>query len=89
MTGTPISRIRYPKGFRMREHTQVAIRFPDELFKEIIAMAKREEKDFNAMVLELVRCGKLDLEESDKLEPPKRPELPKKVTTTQTGETTQ
>jgi hypothetical protein len=78
--------IKYPKGFRMREHTQVAVRFPDDLFKEIIAMAKAEKKDFNAMVLELVKCGKLDLEESDRLEPPK---LPKKVTTTQTGETTQ
>ena len=61
--------IKYPKGFKMRGQTQVAIRFPDDLFKAIIAMAKKEKKDFNAMVLDLVRCGKLDLEESDKHEP--------------------
>ena len=83
-----MTNIKYPKGFRMREHTQVAVRFPDDLFKEIIAMAKAEKKDFNAMVLELVKCGKLDLEESDKLEPPKPTKLPKKVTATQ-QETTQ
>ena len=61
--------IKYPKGFRMRGHTQVAVRFPDDLFKTIIAMAKKEKKDFNAMVLDLARCGKLDLEESDRHEP--------------------
>ena len=61
--------IKYPKGFRMRGHTQVAVRFPDDLFKAIIAMAKKENKDFNAMAIELCKCGKLDLEESDALEP--------------------
>ena len=60
--------IRYPKGFRMRGHTQVAIRFPDDLFKEIITQAKHENKDFNTMVIDMVKCGKLDLEESDKHE---------------------
>lgn len=61
--------IRYPKGFAMRGFTQVAVRFPDELFREIIVQAKRERKDFNTMVLDMVQCGKLDLEESDKHEP--------------------
>lgn len=61
--------IKYPKGFRMRGQTQVAIRFPDELFEAIIKLAKAERKEFNAMVLDLVKCGKLDLEESDSLEP--------------------
>jgi hypothetical protein len=60
--------MKYPKGFRMRGHTQVAVRFPDDLFKDIIAQAKAEKKDFNAMVIDLVKCGKLDLEESDKYE---------------------
>jgi hypothetical protein len=61
--------IKYPKGFRNGGNTQIAVRFPDELFKEIIKQAKREKKDFNAMVLDLIKCGKLDLEDSDRHEP--------------------
>jgi len=60
--------MKYPKGFKMRGQTQVAVRFPDGLFGEIIKMAKQEKTDFNSMVVNLVLCGKLDLEESDKLE---------------------
>jgi hypothetical protein len=61
--------IKYPKGFRMRGQTQVAVRFPDELFEAVIKMAKAEKKEFNAMVVDLVKCGKMDLEESDRHEP--------------------
>jgi len=57
--------MKYPKGFHKRGQTQVAVRFPDKLFAEIIKMAKEEGMDFNSMVLNMVLCGKLDLEESD------------------------
>ena len=61
--------IKYPKGFRNRGETQVAVRFPDEMFNDIIKMAKKENKTFNAMVIELCKVGKLDLDESDRHEP--------------------
>lgn len=61
--------IKYPKGFPDKDHTQIAVRFPTPLFGAIIEMAKREKKTFNDMVVELVKVGKLDLEESDILEP--------------------
>ena len=60
--------MKYPKGYRKGEHTQLAVRFPAKLFDEIIKMAKKEEKDFNATVVNLVKCGKLCLDESDALE---------------------
>lgn len=64
--------IRYPKGFTTElGQTRIAVAFPPQLFAEIIAMAKREKppKDFSAMVVYLVKCGKLCLDESDALEP--------------------
>jgi hypothetical protein len=39
------------------------------LFDDVIEMAKHENKTFNAMVIELIKVGKLDLDESDALEP--------------------
>jgi hypothetical protein len=63
--------MKYPKGYRRPGSiAQIAIRFPDELFHDILVMAKRERKGFNEMVIELCKCGKLDLEESDKHEAP-------------------
>ena len=71
--------IKYPKGYRDEEgFTKISIKFTDKLFSELIKMAKREEKSFNAMIIELVLVGKLDLEESDACEP--RAELPMRVT---------
>ncbi len=65
-----MSVIKYPKGLRKNGRTQIAVRFPEHLFKDIIVMAKKEKppKDFNDMVVYLVECGKLCLTESDKLE---------------------
>lgn len=61
--------MKYPRGFDKKEDIkQIAIRLPDSLFDEIIAMARMEGKDFNAMVIDLMRCGKLCLDESDALE---------------------
>ncbi len=60
--------MKYPKGYRRGDHIQIATRFPHKLFDDIIKMAKKEDKDFNAMVVELCRCGKLCLDESDKHE---------------------
>jgi hypothetical protein len=65
-------KIKYPAGFPGRPgETKIAVSFPTQVFKDIIAMAKREQKTFNDMVVELCKVGKLDLDESDALEPKK------------------
>lgn len=61
--------VKYPKGYRKDGIVQIAVRFSDEFFEQIIEMAKKDKKDFNAMVIELCKCGKLCLDESDALEP--------------------
>ena len=60
--------MKYPKGFPKGECIQVAVRFPNDFFPEIVAMAKKENKDFSDMVVYLARCGKLCLDESDQYE---------------------
>jgi len=61
--------IEYPVGFNREDGTkQIAIRLPPVLFNQIIEMAKVEQKNFNAMVTELIVCGKLCLDESDAME---------------------
>ena len=61
--------IKYPAGFPGKAgETKIAVRFPTPMFKDIMTMAQREKKPFNDMVVELVRVGKLDLDESDALE---------------------
>lgn len=61
--------IKYPTGFPNREgFIKIAVEFPNTLFLDIIAMARAENRNFSQMVVELVKCGKLDLEESDKHE---------------------
>ena len=63
--------IKYPVGYSDGHGgLKIAVIFPKSLFDNIIAMAKREKKTFNHMVVELVTVGKLDLDESDALEPP-------------------
>jgi hypothetical protein len=62
--------IKYPEGYTKGDGTkQLAIRFPHALFDQITRMAMKEERNFNEMVLELIRCGKLCIEESDAMEP--------------------
>jgi hypothetical protein len=60
--------MKYPKGYRHGKAIQIAVRFPDDLFKSLIDMAKKEKKDFNSMVVDLAKCGKLCLDESDQHE---------------------
>jgi hypothetical protein len=72
---TPMTakKIAYPKGYHPRPGvTKIAIPFPDGLFKEIMIMAKRENKQFSAMVIELCTVGKLDLDETDALGRPRK-----------------
>jgi hypothetical protein len=65
--------IRYPKGYHPRPGvTKIAVAYPDHLFKVIVERAKRENKTFNAMAVELTIVGDFDLSESDALEPPKQ-----------------
>ena len=62
--------IKYPKGFKTAPgYTKLAVSFPDDLFKAVMKMARVERIPFNVMVLNLIRCGKLCLDESDKHEP--------------------
>ena len=61
--------MRYPVGYQAREgFIKCAVNFPDQLFLDIISQARREGKEFSEMVIELVKVGKFDLEESDALE---------------------
>ena len=63
--------MKYPRGFAEAPGIKkIAVRFPDKLFREIIAkaQAERPQKGFNEMVVKLVACGKLCLDESDKHE---------------------
>jgi hypothetical protein len=65
--------IKYPKGFKVdREHTKLAVKFPDELFKGLIKQAKKEEKNLNDWIIELIHVGKFDIEESDRHEPKRK-----------------
>jgi len=68
-----MAEIKYPTGYSSTAgFTKLAINFPSKLFDDILEMAKNESKTFNAMVIELIKVGKLDLDESDALEPTAR-----------------
>ena len=59
----------YPIGFVKEDGSkQIAIRFPSQLFDQVVQMAQKEEKTFNATVVDLITCGKLCLDESDAME---------------------
>jgi hypothetical protein len=61
--------MKYPIGLKKHDgRKQIAIRFPAPLFDQVIKMAKIEQKNFNAMVMDLIKCGKLCLDESDAME---------------------
>ena len=60
--------MKYPVGYPVGDQLRIAVNFPKELFHGVIEMAKKENKSFNDMAIDLVKCGKLDLEESDKYE---------------------
>ena len=65
--------IKYPKGFKSdKDHTKLAVKFPNELFTGLIKQAKKEQKSFNDWVIELINVGKFDIEESDRHEPKRR-----------------
>lgn len=65
-----MSDIKYPTGIDKNDGSkQIAIRFPPLLFDQLIKMAQKESKTFNTTVVDLVKCGKLCLDESDALEP--------------------
>jgi hypothetical protein len=61
--------MKYPVGYYAgHKKLKIAVTFPEELFRDVVKMAKGEKKTFNDMVIDLVKCGKLCLEESDKHE---------------------
>jgi len=59
--------IKYPKGYtyHRKGYSKIAVSFPDQVFNNIISRAKRENKSFNDMVVELCKVGELDLSDSD------------------------
>jgi hypothetical protein len=61
--------IKYPKGIKKGSATQLAVRFDTKVFDSIMKRAKREERTFNEMVMELCKCGELCLWDSDRHEP--------------------
>ena len=68
-----VVKIRYPSGYSGREgFSKIAVSFPQPVFNTIIARAKRENKTFNDMVVELVKVGELDLSDSDRHEPKRK-----------------
>lgn len=60
--------IKYPKGYKRDGETQIAVRFKNGVFADIVKRAKRERRTFNDMVVFLVQCGALCLDESDEHE---------------------
>lgn len=66
-------KINYPKGFKDRSgFIKLSISFPEELFKEVMKMAKKEERTFNDVLIELINVGKFDIDESDRHEPKRK-----------------
>jgi hypothetical protein len=66
--------MKYPVGYHAGyQKLKIAVVFPEQLFRDVVKMAKAEKKSFNDMVVDLVKCGKLDLEESDRHELPGQP----------------
>jgi len=62
--------MKYPIGLdKGNGNRQIAVRLPSNLFNQIIKMAKVEQKSFNTMMIDLVICGKMCLDESDAMEP--------------------
>ena len=48
-------------GIKKGSATQLAVRFDTKVFDSIMKRAKREERTFNEMVMELCKCGELCL----------------------------
>jgi hypothetical protein len=62
--------MKYPKGYPVRPGViKLAISFPEELFKEVLQMAIKERRAFDNVLIELIKIGKFDLDESDSHEP--------------------
>jgi hypothetical protein len=58
------------KGFRRTVgKKRIAIAIPDELFEKIAKRAKDDNVPFTVKAVELLSCGILDYEESERFEP--------------------
>jgi hypothetical protein len=65
--------MKYPTGYKYPSghkpgYTKIAISLSDSMFRKLLAHAKKENKPFSVVVEDLIKCGFLCLEESDKFE---------------------
>jgi hypothetical protein len=59
-------------GFRRTKgHRKIAINIPEEVFDKIRRRAEAEQVPFTVKAVELLRCGLLDYEDSERHDPPR------------------
>lgn len=67
--------LQYAKGFKrpgkgpLRSHRKIAINIPAEIFERISARANAAGVPFTVQAVDLLRCGLLDVEDSERHEP--------------------
>lgn len=62
--------MKYPKGYSDRPgYTKIAVNMHHDTFKRLLARAKAEKKSFSEMTEDVIKCGLLCLDESDRFEP--------------------
>lgn len=67
--------LQYAKGFKrsgkgpLRSHRKIAINIPADLFERISARASAAKRPFTVEAVDLLRCGLLDVEDSERHEP--------------------
>jgi hypothetical protein len=63
-----------PQGFKDGPRLKISIALDPELFKAICKRCKATEKSFSSVANDLIKCGLLDIEESERDEPDYIPE---------------
>jgi hypothetical protein len=62
-----------PRGFKYGTRLKASVAFDTELFKAICKRCKNTNQSFSVVVNDLIKCGLLDIEESERDEP--QPEI--------------
>ena len=62
--------MRLPKGYSDKPgYTKIAINIKHDTFKRLVERAKTEKKMFSEIAEDVIKCGLLCLDESDRFEP--------------------
>ena len=56
----------------MNDRYKIAVRMPLPLFKRIKERARKQKRSISEVAADLIACGLLDIEESERLEPPEK-----------------